>query len=253
MDGDEKLLMGCCGSEMATINLSLLAMPKKFDVDLSSFWFWGAALIIFSDPFCKALFGVHEFKYSSLCHYFGNKLAFAVYAGTSFAYSFCAFLLLHRVLREQGHNLELARNDVLLVGYIFLLSGITIKVHSYGKYGILGIMGGQYFQIPFKVKGQFLYDPYYHPSGTSTLMAYFGYSLIHASFAGLVLTVICGLSYLSAFHFERFHHHLLNQGSKTLFIKNSFNTLYLQIKNKNFFQTFIRKLTEIKKNQRQNK
>ncbi|KAH9508528.1 hypothetical protein Btru_055433 [Bulinus truncatus] len=203
MDPLKRLHSGCCGGDTSPINLSLLTMPDKFDVRLDSFWLWEAALIIIFEPFFKPVVGLLEHKYKCLTVQLGKLNSFILYCVLSYLYSFWMFYSYHRAVDDQPYNPKLTENKILVLGYIFLIGGIALKIYSYRKYGVVTIMGGDYFDIAETVQPESSYEPYYHPAGTATLACLFGLTLVRASLAGLLLHAISVVAYHLAFFFER--------------------------------------------------
>ncbi|XP_059140047.1 uncharacterized protein LOC131928127 isoform X2 [Physella acuta] len=180
-------------------------MPTKVDIDLSSFHFWFTALLIYVEPFFKPVIGVNESKHRIISKYVGKTVSFFLYCLASNLFTLWTVFKVTQVISSHPRTPDLSRNSVLYLGYLFLIAGLCIKIHTYRKYGFVAVMGGKYFRIGTKEDKHPPSDPYYHPSGTATVVCFIGYSLIQASVAGLFYCIICSIAYVFAYYFEKFH------------------------------------------------
>uniref|UniRef100_A0A0B6ZXS6 Uncharacterized protein n=1 Tax=Arion vulgaris TaxID=1028688 RepID=A0A0B6ZXS6_9EUPU len=195
---------GCCGETI--VNFSLLTMPDKSYLNLSDCYLWCTAVVIFAEPYFKSVVGVQEKHNAFFSKLFGQSLAFLTYVMMSYVYSAWAFVFFKTAVSAQPRVVELQKNEIQFMGYLFVMAGLGVKIYTYITTSITTIMGGHYFKLRTAVKDADLVhlDTYYHPLGTSSVSCYLGFSLIQGSIAGLLLTVTLTLAYYLSFHLERY-------------------------------------------------
>ncbi|CAG5115140.1 unnamed protein product [Candidula unifasciata] len=199
---------GAIGQQVDLPDQTLLRLLQTFNVNISEPLFWCVLMMFVFEPFHRCVIvGQGRFR-NVMTHHLGTKLTFRIYCILSISYSVLTFFLFQKAVNSQPRMRDLQRNEALLVGYVFALAGFIIKAHIHMTSSIASIMGGQYFGIDVPRKTAFPgpSDRYYHPLGTSSVMCYFGLSVIRASAAGILTTIILGVSTILASQLERCYH-----------------------------------------------
>ncbi|BFZ13617.1 hypothetical protein BsWGS_16656 [Bradybaena similaris] len=182
-------------------------------VNLSDPLFWAVLFMFAFEPMHRCVIAYQEHFRSTIIRFLGTNLTFRIYCIMSFGYSFLMFFLFLKAVNEQPRLRDLQRNEALMVGYVFALTGFCIKARVHRNSPLASIMGGQYFGIKVHRKKNYLdtRDHLYHPLGTASVVCYFGFSIIRASAAGILITITLGLSTFLASHLERY---FLSRGTK---------------------------------------
>ncbi|BFZ25744.1 hypothetical protein BsWGS_28783 [Bradybaena similaris] len=204
MEPPGSLPRGCCGETI--LNFSLLQVPDELMLTMADPSLWYTVLVVFAEPYFKPVIGVHESRNEFFTNILGRKLTFLTYVILSYMYSFWAFVFVNSVVASQPRLQHFQKNEVLIFGYILLLAGLSTKLYTYLTTSVINIMGGHYFKITNAAReaDPLIDDTYYHPLGTASVVCYFGFSMVQASMAGLLLTVTLAIAYYTAFHFERY-------------------------------------------------
>lgn len=134
----------------------------------------------------------------------GPKRGVALLAFGIVTFNYIRTKLFHKVIENNSTCAPMENSIFDLVGYLLILFGALLVISSSWKLGFFCSFMGDYFGIlldekvtgfPFNV----LEDPMYVGSG----LVYLGFSFLHASIIGLILTGCIGLSYAIALLFEQ--------------------------------------------------
>lgn len=131
------------------------------------------------------------------------KLACIVLAVTIFLLGVYRHWRFYDAMKSQARSLLMQQNGVLWTGHCLVLCGIMLVATSYWALGFYGTFLGDYFGIlmPAKVTG-FPFSVMNNPMYWGSTLNFLGASLVRASPAGILMSLLVAVVYKVAISYE---------------------------------------------------
>lgn len=199
---NERSIYSCC-SDYLLLDWSKMECPGLI-VNWSDFNFWFTGLCIIFNPIFWNVVARWEHRTRSLSGFFRSaKLACFILGVTIILLGLFRDWRFYATLSSQPRWIPMQNNYVLWSGHLLVTTGTILVLSSFWKLGFFGTFLGDYFGIlmPAKVTS-FPFSLMNNPMYRGSTLNFLGTSLVHASQAGIILSVLVGISYAVATCFE---------------------------------------------------
>ncbi|KAJ7305972.1 hypothetical protein JRQ81_010338 [Phrynocephalus forsythii] len=199
--------LDCCEGlnnvDYSQVDLSIMRLAADY-VDLTDPRLGVAALCIALNPLFWNLVARWEHRSRSLTRVFGSPYVACYCLGA--VIMLLNFLRSHCFMEAMKSQPRLKLLDSLVgysIGVAFAAVGTVLMVSSFLALGFVGTFLGDYFGILMEVKVTcFPFNVSDNPMYWGSTIIYFGWSIMHASLAGVLLTAVVALCYMIALRYE---------------------------------------------------